>query len=92
MALDGFVISNLTKELNDKLANGRISKIHQPEKNELMISINKNRSTYKLFMSANPSLPLLSLTNTNKQNPKIPPAFCMLLRKHINNARIISVI
>lgn len=92
MALDGFVISNLTKELNDKLANGRISKIHQPEKNELMISINNNRNTYKLFMSANPSLPLLSLTNTNKQNPKIPPAFCMLLRKHINNARIISVI
>ena len=92
MALDGFVISNLTKELNDKLANGRISKIHQPEKNELMISINNNKNTYKLFMSADPSQPLLSLTNTNKQNPQSPPAFCMLLRKHINNARIISVV
>lgn len=92
MALDGFVISNLTQELNNKLANGRISKIYQPEKDELMISINNNKNTYKLFMSANASLPLVCLTNTSKQNPQNPPAFCMLLRKHLNNARIVNVV
>ena len=92
MALDGFVISNLTKELNDNLANGRISRIYQPEKNGLMILINNNKNTYKLFMSANASLPLVCLTNINKKNPQKPPAFCMLLRKHLNNARIVNVV
>lgn len=91
MALDGFVIRNLVKELNDKLTNGRVAKIYQPENEELRISINNNRNTYKLLLSANATLPLVCLTSTNKDNPQNPPPFCMLLRKHLNNARILRV-
>ncbi len=91
MALDGFVISNLVHELNNELVNGRINKIYQPEKEELILQINNNRKNYKLFLSANATIPLVSLTNENKDNPQNPPAFCMLLRKHLNNARIISI-
>ncbi len=91
MALDGFVISNLVYELSSKLLNGRINKIHQPEHEELMLQINNNRVNYKLLLSANATVPLVSLTETSKQNPMNPPPFCMLLRKHLNNAKIVDI-
>lgn len=92
MALDGFAISNLVTELKDKLINSRIIKISQPERDELILQIKNNGNTYRLFLSANASLPLIYLTNTNKQNPMIAPGFCMLLRKHLNSARIVDFI
>ena len=90
MAFDGIVIANLVKELQDTLVGGRIIKIAQPEKDELLISI-KNYDTYKLLLSADASLPLLYLTNDSKQSPLTAPNFCMLLRKHFNSARILAV-
>lgn len=92
MALDGFVISNLVYELNNKLVNGRINKIYQPENEEIMLQINNNRATYKLFISANATVPLVYLGKENKQNPQNPPAFCMLLRKYLSNAKIIEIV
>ena len=90
MAFDGIVIANLAKELNTKLSGGRILKVAQPEKDELILSI-KQYDTYKLFLSADASLPLVYLTDTTKPNPLTAPNFCMLLRKHFNSARIISI-
>lgn len=90
MAFDGFVISNLVHELNEKLVGGRILKISQPEKDELVLTI-KNYDQYKLFLSASAGLPLIYLTEQSKQNPLNAPNFCMLLRKHLNSARIISI-
>jgi len=92
MALDGFVISNIVKELKDTLIDGRISKISQPEKDELVLTIKNNRENYKLYLSANASLPLIYLTEESKQNPMTAPGFCMLLRKHLNSARILDII
>lgn len=90
MAFDGIVIANLAKELNELLAGGRIVKIAQPEKNEILLSV-KQYETYKLFLSADASLPLVYLTGQSKPNPMTAPNFCMLLRKHFNSARILSV-
>ncbi|MBP3577414.1 MAG: NFACT family protein [Lachnospiraceae bacterium] len=90
MAFDGITIANLAKELNDTLAGGRIQKVSQPEKDELILTI-KQYDVYKLFLSADASLPLVYLTETTKQNPLTAPNFCMLLRKHFNSARIISI-
>lgn len=90
MAFDGIVIANLAKELNTLLTGGRIVKIAQPEKDELILSI-KQYDTYKLFLSADASLPLVYLTETSKPNPMTAPNFCMLLRKHFNSAKILSV-
>ncbi|WP_313132498.1 Rqc2 family fibronectin-binding protein [Anaerocolumna sp.] len=92
MALDGLVISNVVYELKEKLVDGRISKISQPEKDELVLIIKNNRANYKLFLSAGASLPLIYLTEENKQNPLTAPGFCMLLRKHLNSARILDII
>ena len=90
MAFDGITIANLAKELSDTLAGGRIQKVAQPEKDELILTI-KQYDIYKLFLSADASLPLVYLTENTKPNPLTAPNFCMLLRKHFNSARIISI-
>lgn len=90
MAFDGTVIAGLVKELQDKLTGGRINKISQPEKDELILTI-KNYNQYKLYISASASLPLIYLTDNTKPSPMNAPNFCMLLRKHLNSARIISI-
>lgn len=91
MALDGIVISSLVSELNEKLSNGRINKIAQPEKDELLLTIKNNREQYRLLISASASLPLMYMTEENKPSPMTAPNFCMLLRKHLNSARILSI-
>lgn len=90
MALDGIVISNIVNDLREKLVNGRIMKISQPEKDELILTI-KNYSQYKLFMSAGAGLPLIYLTEEKKEAPLNAPNFCMLLRKHLSGARIVDI-
>lgn len=91
MALDGLVISHIVHELNTNILDGRINKINQPEKDELVLTIKSNRQQYKLLLSANPSLPLVYFTKDNYTNPMVAPNFCMLLRKHLNSAKIISI-
>lgn len=91
MAFDGITIANIVKELNDNILGGRIYKIAQPESDELLLTIKNNSSQYRLLLSADASLPLVYLTDKNKQSPMTAPGFCMLLRKHLQNARITKI-
>lgn len=91
MAFDGIVIANLTHDIRQKLEGGKISKIAQPEKDELLFTIKNNRETLRLSISASASLPLVYFTETNKPSPLTAPNFCMLLRKHIGTGRIVRV-
>ena len=95
MALDGVVISGIISELNNKLLGGRIYKIYQPEVDEICIVVKSKTDdgnmTYRLTISADASLPLMYLTENTKENPAVAPNFCMLLRKHIGNGRIIGI-
>lgn len=91
MAFDGITIANITKELNDKLTGGRIRKIAQPENDELILTIKSPEGNFRLLISASASLPLIYLTKTNKPSPMTAPNFCMLLRKHIENGRILKI-
>lgn len=91
MAFDGIVIANLVKEFSDALTGGKIAKITQTERDELLFTIKNFRETKRLLLSVNASLPLAYLTDTNKQGPMTAPNFCMLLRKHIGSGRIVSV-
>ena len=91
MAFDGITIANLVHEFKEALGGGRISKIAQPEKDELLIAIKNNRENYRLQISASASLPLIYLTDKNKPSPMTAPNFCMLLRKHIGSARIVDI-
>ncbi len=91
MAFDGFVISNLVYELNNTILNTKISKIAQPETDELLFTLKGSNGQYRLAMSASASLPFLYLTDANKPSPLTAPNFCMLLRKHIANGRIVEI-
>ena len=91
MALDGIVIANIRQELEQKLTGGRLYKIAQPESDELLLTVKTQTGQYRLVISANASLPLIYLKQENKPSPMTAPNFCMLLRKHLNNGRIVSV-
>ena len=91
MAFDGIVIANLVRDFKESLEGGRVTKIAQPEKDELLFTIKSQKNTYRLLISASASLPLLYFTEKNKPSPLTAPNFCMLLRKHIGSARIVSI-
>ncbi|MGN0384143.1 MAG: NFACT family protein [Eubacterium sp.] len=91
MAFDGIVVASLAAELNKNLLNGRLAKIAQPENDELLFTIKTFNGQFRLAISANPSLPLIYITNNNKPSPITAPNFCMLLRKHISNGRITKI-
>ena len=91
MAFDGITVANLQYELQHALEGGRISKIAQPETDELLLTVKSAGGNYRLFISASASLPLLYLTQNNKPSPLTAPGFCMLLRKHIGGGRITAI-
>ena len=67
MALDGIVMANLTSEIKQRLEGGKIAKIAQPEKDELMFTVKNQRNTWRLLISASASLPMIYFTEQNKQ-------------------------
>lgn len=90
MAFDGFTMAALVSEFEDCLSEGHVQKIAQPEPDELLLTIKKNRTNYKLQISASASLPLIHLTENPKPSPFTAPGFCMLLRKHLGGAKILG--
>ncbi|WP_024866669.1 Rqc2 family fibronectin-binding protein [Butyrivibrio sp. FCS014] len=99
MAFDGITIANLTKDFSDRLTGGRIYKIAQTESDELFITVKLSYEAAeefgmkqaKLVLSSDASLPLVYITDDSKASPMTAPNFCMLLRKHLQNGRIISI-
>lgn len=90
MALDAVAIRALETELKI-LEGGRVDKVHQPERDEIVIAVRTYDSSYKLLISASPAHPRLHITNHSKKNPKTAPLFCMLLRKHLSSGRIKAI-
>lgn len=88
MAFDGIVTTAVTKELNDRLIGGKIDKVYQPSSDELFISVHCGKTKHRLYLSANTNHAGIYLTEEKSVNPQSPPGFCMLLRKHLQSARI----
>lgn len=91
MSLDGIFLNSIKNDLYKKLIGGRVDKIYQPDKNEIIISIRNNSENYKLLMTAASGNPRLHLTNVVRKNPEQPPMFCMLLRKHLTSAHVTDI-
>lgn len=83
MSFDGLFTKAMVDELVRSLKGGRINKVHQPYKNEVILTIRANGVNQKLLLSAHPSYARVQFTNEAYDNPSEPPMFCMLLRKHI---------
>ncbi len=91
MAFDGIVTAAMAEELKHTLTGARINKIAQPEPDELLFTLKSGRDQHRLLISASAGLPFIYLTKQNKPSPLTAPNFCMLLRKHIQNGKILSV-
>lgn len=91
MAFDGVTIASVVAELKKELLGGRLYKIAQPENDELLITVKTGEGQRRLLLSASASLPLVYLTQNNKPSPMTAPNFCMLLRKHLQNGRIVDI-
>ena len=90
MAYDALTLSVLCEELNSTLIGGKITKIYQPERDEIILFV-FNKQTYKLLISSNAGVNRIHLTEMPTDNPKTAPSFCMLLRKHLTNATITAI-
>ncbi|MBC2580303.1 NFACT family protein [Clostridium sp. DJ247] len=91
MALDGIFIHSIIQEFKDSILDGRVEKINQPEKDEIVISIKNQRKTYKLLISSSSVYPKIHLTKISKVNPLQPPMFCMVLRKYLNTGKLVDI-
>ncbi|MDR1531638.1 MAG: NFACT family protein [Clostridiales bacterium] len=92
MALDGITLASTICELKRCLLGGRIDKVHQPEKDEIILNVRNKGCARKLLLTASASQPRLHLTERNKPNPMEAPMFCMILRKHIGGGKLIDII
>ncbi|MFB5660623.1 NFACT family protein [Alteribacillus sp. HJP-4] len=91
MSFDGIVTRSVVHELSNNLINGRITKIKQPYKSDLFITVRANRKNFQLLISVNPSFSRMHLTDKKTENPADPPMFCMMLRKHLEGGFIRAI-
>ena len=90
MPLDGIAVSAVVYELQ-KLIGGRVDKIYQPEPDEIDLIIRSFGSSRRLLLSAQAACPRVHITGVAKENPMTAPVFCMTLRKHLSNGKILSI-
>ncbi len=92
MSLDGAYLSLIKQELLNKgLIGSRVDKIHQPARDELVITLRGFKGGVRIAMSANPSAARVCVTEGAADNPQSPPMFCMLLRKHLSGGRLLDI-
>jgi predicted ribosome quality control (RQC) complex YloA/Tae2 family protein len=91
MAFDGIFLYALSLELKNDMLNGKVDKINQPEKDEIIITLRNGNKNRKVLISASSNYPRIHFTDRSKPNPMQPPMFCMLLRKYLLGGKIIGI-
>ena len=91
MALDGMFLSFLVKDVNELLGGAKVDKIHQPGKNELVFIMRTRGGMHKLYFTADANSPRFAVVNSVPENPQTPPMLCMLFRKRLVGATLLSV-
>ena len=91
MAFDGIITKAVIEELKPHLIGGKVNKVFEPTKNDIILSIYNNGNNYALELSSNPETGRIGLTTYSKPNPQVAPNFCMLLRKYLIGSKIIDI-
>ncbi len=91
MALDACTLWALAYELNEKLKGGRIDKIYQMSKSQVLLTVRSLGENYRLLLSCDASKGRVCLTDQSFDNPDTPPVFCMLMRKHLSGGKILDI-
>lgn len=92
MAFDGMFLHKLCEEIKSVALNCRIDKIYEPSREEIVISLRAGGENKRLLLNAGANNPRIHFTKESIENPLSPPMFCMLMRKHIGNAKLVDVI
>lgn len=91
MPLDAICLRAVVHELAESAVGSRIEKVYQPERDEIILALRGARGAKRLLLSASPNAPRMHFTDAARENPAAPPMFCMLLRKHIQGAKIAAI-
>ena len=91
MALDGAFLRHIKKEIEEKALDGRVEKIYQPNREEMVLVIRTYSDHLKLLLSARANSARIHFTRFMPENPKQPPMLCMLMRKRLQSARLVRL-
>ncbi len=92
MAFDAGMLASVISEIKKESLGAKIEKIHQPEKDQIVLLMRSISGGKKLLIDAGANNPRIGFSYTSKENPMSPPMFCMLLRKHLTGARLTDII
>lgn len=88
MPLDGLFTHALVHELNELIVGGRITKVHQPYPNEIVLVVRNNSVNYPVLLSAHPTYARTQITHIPYENPQTAPNFVMFLRRYLEGAKL----
>ena len=91
MPLDAICLTAVAAELRRTVTGGKVDKIYQPTRDEVVLHMRTGQGNVRLLLSANPQHPRAHLTEIPRENPETPPMFCMLLRKYFLGGRILDI-
>ena len=91
MSFDAFMVRAVSLELSSVLTGARVEKVLQPSKDEIYLALHRESEHMRLGINAGAQSARIGITSENPENPKVPPMFCMLLRKHLTGARVCGV-
>lgn len=91
MALDGIFLKHIGKEIESVAMGAKVNQVHQPSRDELILSMHTHSGNKKLLISTRADSPRISFTTHNAENPQVAPMFCMLMRKYLCSARLCGV-
>ncbi|MBQ4568581.1 MAG: NFACT family protein [Ruminococcus sp.] len=91
MALDGIFLRHIGKEIENIAMDAKVNQVHQPSRDELILSLHTKTGNKKILISTRADSPRVSFTSHNAENPQTAPMFCMLMRKHLCSARLCGV-
>ncbi len=88
MPFDSGMTAAVVKELNDRMTGGKIEKVYMPSADELVLALHTQNGAVRLSLSASAHMPRAGITSIIKENPAVPSAFCMHMRKHLTGCKI----
>ena len=91
MAFDAGMLACVIAEIREKSLGARVEKVFQPERDEIVLQMRSLEGGKRLVINAGSNTPRLGFTAEQKENPMTPPMLCMLLRKHLQGAKLIDV-
>ena len=91
MAFDACMMRAVLSEYISEFPCAKIEKVYQPQNDEIDLLIHCGKQSRRLVFNVGPNAPRLQTSDIQKENPKVAPMFCMLLRKYLVGAKILSV-